>query len=153
SKTLRETVLYLTGLSQRELYGQSHRVKDDITMQDLSARTGHVISREHQVVQDQLARNRVQLVHGAAALVDEHTVVVDKKTGEALITAEKIVIATGTRPARPESIAFSDPRVIDSDGILCLQRVPSSFVVVGAGVIGIEYASVFAALGCKVTVV
>jgi NAD(P) transhydrogenase len=103
SKTLRETVLYLTGLAQRELYGQSHRVKTDITIDDLMART--------------------------------------------------IVIATGTKPARPANIAFEAGKVIDSDGILKLQHIPASLVVVGAGVIGIEYASIFAALGSKVTVV
>jgi NAD(P) transhydrogenase len=153
SKTLRETVLYLTGLSQRELYGQSYRVKSDIGMEDLSGRTAHVIGRELEVVQDQLARNRVKLIHGRAHFVDAHTVAVDQPTGEIRLTAKKIVIATGTRPARPDNVQFDDQSVLDSDGILCLQRVPSSLVVVGAGVIGIEYASIFAALGCKVTVV
>jgi NAD(P) transhydrogenase len=153
SKTLRESVLYLTGLSQRELYGQSYRVKSEITMGDLSGRTTHVADREIQVVQDQLARNKVDLLFGAARLVDTHTVAVDRKTGETRLTADKIVIATGTRPARPPNVAFDDATIIDSDGIVCLKRIPASLVVVGAGVIGIEYASIFAALGCKVTVV
>jgi NAD(P) transhydrogenase len=153
SKTLRETVLYLTGLSQREVYGQSYRVKSDITMDDLSGRTAQVVSREHQVVQDQLARNRVKLLYGPARFVDEHTLAVDHSSGELRITASHIVIATGTRPARPANVAFDGQRVVDSDGILGLDRVPASLVVVGAGVIGIEYASIFAALGCKVTVV
>ena len=153
SKTLRESVLYLTGLSQRELYGQSYRVKSEITMNDLSGRTTHVADREIQVVQDQLARNKVDLLFGTARLADAHTVAVDRKTGETRLTAEKIVIATGTRPARPQNVAFDDATVIDSDGIVCLKRIPASLVVVGAGVIGIEYASIFAALGCKVTVV
>jgi NAD(P) transhydrogenase len=153
SKTLRETVLYLTGLSQRELYGQSYRVKDEITMDDLSGRTAHVVSRELQVVQDQLARNRVKLLHGGGRFLDEHTLALARETGETRLTAEKIVVATGTRPARPTNVAFDDARVMDSDGILCLKRIPTSLVVVGAGVIGIEYASIFAALGCKVTVV
>jgi NAD(P) transhydrogenase len=153
SKTLRETVLYLTGLSQREVYGQSYRVKSDITMQDLSSRTAQVMSREHQVVEDQLARNRVKLVYGPARFVDEHTLAVDHQSGEMKLTAEHIVIATGTRPARPANVAFDGERVLDSDGILHLQSVPASLVVVGAGVIGIEYASIFAALGSRVTVV
>jgi NAD(P) transhydrogenase len=154
SKTLRETVLYLTGLSQRELYGQSYRVKNEITIQDLLARTEHVVSRELQVVQDQLARNRVKLLYGTASFFDAHTLVVERASGEEMkVTADKIVIATGTRPAHPENVAFDGVRVIDSDGILCLDRIPTSLVVVGAGVIGIEYASIFAALGCKVTVV
>jgi NAD(P) transhydrogenase len=153
SKTLRETVLYLTGLSQRQLYGQSYRVKSEITMEDLSGRTEHVVSREHEVVQDQLGRNHVQLLHGAARFVDPHTVAIDGKSGVTELTADKIVIATGTRPARPSNVAFDDRSVLDSDGILCLQSIPASLVVVGAGVIGIEYASIFAALGSKVTVV
>jgi NAD(P) transhydrogenase len=153
SKTLRETVLYLTGLSQREVYGQSYRVKSDITMDDLSGRTAQVVTQEIQVVQDQLARNRVKLLYGPARFVDEHTLAIDHKTGELKVTAGHIIIATGTRPARPANVAFDDQRVVDSDGILRLDRVPASLVVVGAGVIGIEYASIFAALGCKVTVV
>jgi NAD(P) transhydrogenase len=153
SKTLRETVLYLTGLSQRELYGQSYRVKAEITMDDLTARTEHVVSRERQVVQDQLSRNRVKLMFGTGQFIDAHTIGIERSTGEMKVTAEKIVIATGTRPARPDNVAFDGKRVLDSDGILCLDRIPTSLVVVGAGVIGIEYASIFAALGCKVTVV
>jgi NAD(P) transhydrogenase len=153
SKTLRETVLYLTGLSQRELYGQSYRVKDDIGMEDLSGRTSHVVGRELEVLQDQLARNRVKLIHGRAHFIDAHTVAVDQPTGEIRLSAKKVVIATGTRPARPSNVSFDDQSVLDSDGILCLKSVPGSLVVVGAGVIGIEYASIFAALGCKVTVV
>ncbi|HEX4446594.1 MAG TPA: FAD-dependent oxidoreductase, partial [Polyangiaceae bacterium] len=150
SKTLRETVLYLTGLSQREVYGQSYRVKSDITMDDLSGRTAQVVAREIQVVQDQLARNRVKLLFGMARFVDEHTVAVAHKGAEMEVSAAHIVIATGTRPARPPKVAFDAQRVMDSDGILGLKQVPSSLVVVGAGVIGIEYASIFAALGCKV---
>ncbi|HEX4339943.1 MAG TPA: Si-specific NAD(P)(+) transhydrogenase [Polyangiaceae bacterium] len=153
SKTLRETVLYLTGLSQRQLYGQSYRVKSEITMEDLSGRTEHVVSREHEVVQDQLGRNHVALLHGAARFVDDHTVAIDGKAGITQLTADKIIIATGTKPARPSNVAFDDRSVLDSDGILCMQSIPASLVVVGAGVIGIEYASIFAALGSKVTVV
>jgi NAD(P) transhydrogenase len=153
SKTLREAVLYLTGLSQRELYGQSYRLKSEIAMEDLWRRTEHVVSREIQVVQDQLARNRVRLLHGSARFVDAHSLSITGKDGETKVSAEKIVIATGTRPARPENVAFDDNRVIDSDGILLLERIPASLVVVGAGVIGLEYASMFAALGSKVTVV
>ena len=153
SKSMRETVLYLTGLSQRELYGSSYRVKSEITVADLLSRTAHVVRREVQVVQDQLARNRVQLLQGMASFVDEHTVNVEGKNGQANVTAGNIVIATGTRPARPKNVAFDGKRIMDSDGILALEKIPASLVVVGAGVIGIEYASIFAALGTKVTVV
>jgi len=154
SKTLREAVLYLTGMNQRELYGQSYRVKDEITFSDLSARTAHVIAREIDVIRNQLARNHVTLVVGTAQFVDPHTVVVVDNAGhQQELGAEKIVIAVGTRPARPDTVDFDGATIVDSDQILGLDKVPSSMVVVGAGVIGIEYASMFAALGTKVTVV
>ena len=155
SKTLREAVIYLTGMSMRELYGASYRVKQDITVQDLLARTQHVIGREIEVVRAQLFRNHVELVAGSARFVDPHTVAVDgvDRGERALISADKVVIASGTKPARPEAVAFDGVRVLDSDGILELDKVPDSMVVVGAGVIGIEYASMFAALGTRVTVV
>ena len=154
SKTLREAVLYLTGLNQREMYGQSYRLKDDITVADLAARTQHVIGREIDVIRSQLARNRVALLAGTGRFADPHTVAIADEHGpETKVTAERIVIATGTRPARPDSVDFDDKTIIDSDGIAHLEHVPRSMVVVGAGVIGIEYASMFAALGTKVTVV
>jgi NAD(P) transhydrogenase len=154
SKTLREAVLYLTGLSQREMYGQSYRVKDEITIADLAARTQHVVGRETEVVRSQLARNRIPILTGTGRFIDPHVVEVDDGRGRIQrASADKIVIATGTRPARPASVAFDDRAIIDSDGIVHLERVPRSMVVAGAGVIGIEYASMFAALGTKVTVV
>ena len=153
SKTLREAVLYLTGLSMRELYGQSYRVKNEITVQDLLARTQHVIGREIEVVRSQLFRNHVDLVIGSARFVDPHAVEVDGAGERRRIAAEVVVIATGSRPARPAHVEFDDGRVVDSDGILSLERVPDTMVVVGAGVIGMEYASMFAALGTRVTVV
>ncbi|MFK3979363.1 Si-specific NAD(P)(+) transhydrogenase [Micromonospora sp. NPDC050397] len=154
SKTLREAVLYLTGLSQRETYGQSYRLKDDITVADLAARTQHVIGREIDVIRNQLSRNRIRLIGGTGRFTDPHTIAVTDHNGrESAVTAEKVVIAVGTRPARPAGVAFDERTVVDSDGILNLEQVPNSMVVVGAGVIGIEYASMFAALGTKVTVV
>jgi len=154
SKTLREAVLYLTGLDQREMYGQSYRVKEDITVADLAARTQHVVGREIDVVRSQLSRNRVAILTGTGYFVDPHTIEVDDGQGRIhRATADKLVIATGTRPARPATVDFDDRTVIDSDGIVHLERVPRSMVVAGAGVIGIEYASMFAALGTKVTVV
>jgi NAD(P) transhydrogenase len=154
SKTLREAVLYLTGVDQREMYGQSYRVKDEITIADLTARTQHVVGREIDVVRSQLSRNRVTVLGGTASFVDPHTIAVtDSNDRSRQITAKNIVIATGTRPARPASVEFDERRVIDSDGVLHLESVPRSMIVAGAGVIGIEYASMFAALGTKVTVV
>ncbi|MEV7322367.1 Si-specific NAD(P)(+) transhydrogenase [Streptomyces sp. NPDC093970] len=154
SKTLREAVLYLTGLTQRDLYGQSYRLKEDITVADLTARTQHVVSREVDVIRNQLSRNHVTLCSGTGRFVDPHTVALREPNGdERLLTAEHIVIATGTRPARPDSVEFDGRTIMDSDNVLSLERVPRSMVIVGAGVIGMEYASMFAALGSKVTVV
>jgi NAD(P) transhydrogenase len=154
SKTLREAIMYLTGLSQRTLYGQSYRVKEEISVDDLFWRTQTVIGREIDVIRNQLARNHVAIATGRARFVDPHTVAIVSETGdERRVTASQIVVATGTRPARPASVAFDDRTIIDSDGILSIEKIPQAMVVVGAGVIGIEYASMFAALGTKVTVV
>jgi NAD(P) transhydrogenase len=154
SKTLREAVLYLTGMSERGIYGQSYRVKDEISSQDVFHRTQHVVQREIDVVRAQLARNRVALLHGHARFLDPHTLCVQAASGEERrVSAARIVIAVGTRPARPRTVAFDGHRVLSSDDLLNLDWLPSSLVVVGAGVIGIEYASMFAALGCRVTVV
>jgi NAD(P) transhydrogenase len=155
SKTLREAVLYLTGMSQRELYGASYRVKEKITPADLLARTQHVIGKEIDVVRNQLMRNRIELYTGHGRFVDAHTIQVeDPVRGDQItLTARYVVIATGTKPARPPGVEFDEERVLDSDGILDLKSLPASMVVVGAGVIGIEYASMFAALGTKVTVI
>ena len=152
SKTLREAIVYLTGLSQRATYGQSYRVKEEITVEDLWLRTKRVIDREVDVVRDQLLRNHVQIVHGSAHFLDSHTVLVSGDE-ERRLSADRVVIATGTRPAHPPEVEFDHRTILDSDGLLHLDRIPHSVVVVGAGVIGIEYASMFAALGAKVTVV
>jgi len=155
SKTLREAVVYLTGMSQRELYGASYRVKEKITPADLLARTQHVIGKEIEVVRSQLMRNRVELYTGHGRFVDEHTVAVEdpNRAEQITVRGRHFVLATGTKPARPAGVEFDEDRVLDSDGILDLKAIPTSMVVVGAGVIGIEYASMFAALGTKVTVV
>jgi NAD(P) transhydrogenase len=154
SKTLREAVLYLTGLDQREMYGQSYRVKDDITIADLAARTRHVVGKENDVVRSQLSRNRVEILSGTAHFAGPNDIEVTDGDGRVrAVSAGNIVIATGTKPARPPSVDFDERTVMDSDGIINLERVPRSMVVAGAGVIGIEYASMFAALGTKVTVV
>ena len=154
SKTLREAVIYLTGMNQRGIYGQSYRVKSEITAHDLFWRMTHVIGREVDVVRNQLGRNHVQVVSGAGRFLDPHTIGVLGEDGEERrLTASRILIAVGTRPARPSSVEFDGRTILDSDDILNLDYVPASLLVVGAGVIGIEYASMFAALGTRVTVV
>jgi NAD(P) transhydrogenase len=152
SKTLREAIVYLTGLSERATYGQSYRVKEEITIEDLRLKIGQVVEREVDVVRNQLMRNRVRLFEGTASFVDPHTIAVSGRP-ERHVTAENVVIATGTAPARPSAVEFDGQAILDSDTLLELDWLPRSAVVVGAGVIGIEYASMFAALGGKVTVV
>ncbi len=152
SKTLREAVLYLTGMTQRDMYGASYRLKEDILIADLTARTQHVIGREVEVVRSQLIRNHIHLLAGTATFLDPHTMAVEGHD-HLVVSADKIVLAPGTRPARPPNVEFNEQHVVDSDGILALDSIPSSMLVVGAGVIGIEYASMFAALGTRVTVV
>jgi NAD(P) transhydrogenase len=155
SKTLREAVLYLTGMQLRDLYGASYRVKEEITISDLLARLQHVVGRETEVIRSQLMRNHIELVPGTASFLDPHTLTVDIEGVGALrtLTANYMVIATGTVPAHPPHVDFDSLRVLDSDQILTLDTVPGSLVVVGAGVIGVEYASMFAALGTRVTLV
>ncbi|MDQ3783550.1 MAG: Si-specific NAD(P)(+) transhydrogenase [Actinomycetota bacterium] len=154
SKTLRESIVYLTGMNQRALYGRSYRPTDELTMDDLLGRAHRVVGAEIDVIRDQLRRNQVELLTGSARFADPHNLIVrDERGGEQQISGDKIVIAVGTCPARPESVAFDERTILDSDGILVLDQIPGSMVVVGAGVVGIEYASMFAALGTKVTVV
>ncbi|TPG34915.1 Si-specific NAD(P)(+) transhydrogenase [Mycolicibacterium hodleri] len=155
SKTLREAVLHLTGMNQREMYGASYRVKEKITPADLHQRTSHVVNREVETIRDQLMRNKIDLFVGLGSFVDANTVRVEGpvEAEHRTLTGEYIVIATGTSPRRPDGVDFDRERVLDSDEILHLDFIPTSMVVVGAGVIGIEYASIFAALGSKVTVV
>ncbi len=154
SKTLRESVLYLTGLSQHEFYGQGYRLKDNITFEDLTSRTTHVVGREVDVIRSQLSRNRVALLQGSARFNGPHEIAIEgDDDNETHVTGEKVIIAVGTRPARPPSVDFDGRTIVDSDQVLDLDRIPATMVVVGGGVIGIEYASMFAALGTKVTVV
>src|SRR5215217_1312201 len=151
SKTLRQAVL--SQLAQRPLdVLDPTRVEESErqAVRELLDRTARVVSAETAVVREQFRRNHVGLLPGDAVFEDDHTV----RVGDERVRAERIVIAVGTRPARPDSVAFDDRTIIDSDGLLKLERrVPRTMTVVGAGVIGVEYASMFGALGTKVTVV
>jgi NAD(P) transhydrogenase len=154
SKTLREAIVYLTGHSQRSVYGQSYRLKSELTMADLLWRAQTVVESEVDVIEDQLRRNHVELVCGVATLVSPTEVAVLELDGvERRLESGAIVIAVGTTPSHPSDVGFDGRFVLDSDQILDLEKIPASMVVVGAGVIGIEYASMFAALRTKVTVV
>jgi NAD(P) transhydrogenase len=152
SKTFREAVLYLSGIAQRAYYGTSYTVKENITMDDLLLRCQQVITREIDVIRAQMKRNGIALFGGSAAFTGPHALTVAGFAGTVEVEAEKIVIAVGTRPA-PPPVPVDGETVIDSDGILSLKRLPKSLIVVGAGVIGVEYASMFAALGIEVTII
>ena len=145
SKTLREAVLDLSGYREREFYGASYRVKQDITMQDLLLRTNKVIQHEIDVTRHQLMRNGVELIGASAAFCGPDTVRLDFVDGSTSRTlrARKIVIATGTEVTRDPHIPFDNQRIFTSDDVLYLDRLPKSLVVVGAGVIGCEYASMW----------
>lgn len=155
SKTLREAVMFLSGYRQRDVYGASFKVKENITMEDLFYRTDHVIRHEVDVTKHQLMRNRVELVEAEASFVDPHTVRLEYVDGSGTrdVTAENIIIAVGTRATRPEHIPIDGQRIFTGDQVLTLNELPRSITIVGAGVIGAEYASIFAALGVRVTVV
>lgn len=154
SKTLREAVLYLTGYRERGIYGASYTVKQNITMSDLLLRTNFVMSHEIDVTRSQLMRNRVEVISGEAAFIDAHTIRLRYISGGYRdVTAATIVIAVGTTATQEPHIPFDGQRIFISDDILHLDQLPRSLAVVGAGVIGLEYASIFAALGVKVTLI
>lgn len=155
SKTLREAALYLTGYRERAVYGESYTVKQDIRIEDLLQRTGHVMENESDVWHHQLLRNRVELLTAEASFVDPHTVRLSFPSGGGHrdVTAANILIATGTSATKVGTIPFDRRRVLLSDDILNMDELPRTLTVVGAGVIGLEYASVFATLGVRVTLV
>ncbi|HSF70616.1 MAG TPA: Si-specific NAD(P)(+) transhydrogenase [Nitrospira sp.] len=153
SKSLREAVLYLSGFRQRTIYGAEYRLKKTITIEDLAFRANHVIKNEIQIVHNQMARNRVDMFSGTASFLDPNRLRIQQRTGSIDHSADFIVIAVGTEPARPLDIPFDDVSIIDTDGLLTLKRIPDSIVIVGGGVIGTEYASILAAMGIPVTLI
>ena len=153
SKSLREAVLYLSGFHQRNLYGASYRVKQDITMEDLTFRSNHVIKQEIEIIQNQMARNNVEMFFGVAGFLDPHRLRIKGLDAQVEHTADFIVIACGSIPARPAHIPFDDHTVIDADGILTLKQLPKSITIIGGGVIGTEYASILATMGIHVTLI
>ena len=153
SKTIREAILHLTGYRHRDVYEETYRRKREITMDDLRLMIRNVNQTEWQVLQDQFARNRVTVVCGEAAFLDPHRVEVVGGGEIQVLEGRHILLAPGTRPARPDHIPFNGETIFDSDEVLSLARVPRSMIVVGGGVIGLEYAIMFATLGVQVTVI
>src|ERR1700722_3181244 len=151
SKTFREAILYLSGLRQRTFYGRGYALKEAISMSDLVFRSDAVMAREIEVIKSQLRRNRVVVYEGNARFLDPHTIEVTNDEGYTLLRGDNFVIACGTRPAHSDDIPIDGKRIFDSDQVHELDELPRELIVVGAGIIGLEYASMFAALGVKVT--
>ncbi len=154
SKTLRETAVYLSRLRRRSIYGVRAQLKDGIGVGDLMYRKRIVIQNESRLTRNRLSRNEVELIEGVASFDDAHSLLVQSSENRPLrVTAERFVIATGSHPVRPPEVPFDGSVVLDSDTILQLDRIPRSLIVVGGGVIGSEYAAMFAALGVAVTII
>ncbi len=154
SKTLRETALNLTGWRERGFYGRSYRVKQEINAEDLRRRLLITLDHEVEVLEHQFARNRVTQMRGMARFVDRNTLEVEKADGEIIrVSASSILLAVGTKPYKPAHIPFDGVSILDSDELLEIKELPRSMIVIGAGVIGIEYATIFSALDTAVTVV
>jgi NAD(P) transhydrogenase len=153
SKTLREAILYLTGFQQRSFYGRDYSVKDAVSVADLAFRVQTVMAREAEVVRAQLKRNGVALLDGTARFVDPHTLEIETPDGAQRVQGAYVLIACGTRPARDPGIPFDGDRILDTDELGQARRLPRELIVVGAGVIGLEYASMFAALGTRITLI
>lgn len=154
SKTLRETALYFSGLRQRGLYGIDYSLRDGLTVADFMHRERVVVEAQRALIQRNLDRHGIDLVRGTATVAGPQRVrVTDPEGGRRELSARVILVATGSSPYHPPGIPFGHPRIHDSDTILQLDHLPQAMVVVGGGVIGIEYASIFTALGVQVTLV
>jgi NAD(P) transhydrogenase len=153
SKTIREAVLHLSGYLYQNIYGVNYRVKERITMSDLSFRATHVIKTEIDVIHAQLSRNGIEVITGIASFVDAHHVLVKSSKGVSDYEADYIIIATGTKPAESPLVPFNQRTIINSDQILSMPEIPKTMLVVGGGVIGVEYTCMFATLGVRVTLI
>lgn len=153
SKTMREAVLHLSGYNYQALYGLNYRVKDKITMEDLAFRVQHVIKTETDVAEAQLTRNGIDLIYGVASFLDPRTVQVESGNGVSEHTADTLILATGTKPATSANVPLNNRNIINSDQVLLIPELPRTLIVVGGGVIGVEYACMFAVLGVRVILV
>ena len=153
SKTIREAVLHLSGYLNQNVYGVNYRVKERVTMADLAFRVQHVIKTEIDVIAAQLSRNNIEMLSGIASFIDPHTINVESSRGSTQYGAEFIVIGTGTKPAVSAKVPLNGRNIINSDQILLMPETPKTLIVVGGGVIGVEYACMFATLGVRVILV
>ncbi|MCU1329474.1 MAG: pyridine nucleotide-disulfide oxidoreductase dimerization region [Bryobacterales bacterium] len=153
SKTMREAVLHLSGYQYQSIYGINYRVKDRISMADLMFRIQQVIKTEVDVTRAQLARNNVEMINGQASFIDPTHVAVESSRGRVEIEAPFVIIGTGTKPAVSPTVPINGRTIINSDQILTLEEVPKTLIVVGGGVIGVEYTCMFATLGVRVILI
>ena len=153
SKTLREAALYYSGLQQRGLYGIDYSLKENMSVADFMHREKTVVENERHIIQNNIERHGIKLIRGEATFKDPHTLHVSSPDGETEISGDFILIATGSSPYHPPDIPFDGQLIFDSDTILHMDRIPKTMAVVGGGVIGTEYASIFAALGVQVMLV
>ena len=154
SKTLRETVLNLSGWRERSFYGRGYRAKEEISAEDLKARLHMTLDHEVDALEHQFNRNHVDTLMGRAVFTGPNSIKVTSDAGKVMnLTADKFLISTGTVTYRPDTIPFNGSTIVDSDEFLELARIPRSLIVVGAGVIGVEYASMFNALDVTVTLI
>jgi NAD(P) transhydrogenase len=153
SKTMREAVLHLSGFYDQSFYGANYHPKDQITMSDLNFRVQRVIENEVSVIGDQLKRNGVDVFHGLAKFTGPHQIRVENNNGFSELEGEFVIIATGTKPAANPKVPINGRNIINSDQILAMPQVPRTLIVVGGGVIGVEYACMFATLGVRVIIV
>ncbi len=153
SKSMREAVMHLSGYQYQSIYGMNYRVKERITIADLSFRVQHVIKTEIDVTQAQLSRNEVEMLTGGGSFLDPHRIRVTNSRGQSEYEADFIVIATGTSPAASSTVALNGTTIINSDQVFNMPAIPKTLIVVGGGVIGVEYASMFSALGSRVILI
>jgi NAD(P) transhydrogenase len=155
SKTLREAVLDLTGFRQRSFYGRDWVARKDISINDLNFRLEHVRKMEHELIAHQLRENGVQIIKGHGRFDDSHRITVTDIDGSTthVITAKHALIATGSAPRNPFGVPFDKTTILDSTSLLEIDSLPDSMLVLGSGIIGCEYASIFAGLGVPVTVI
>src|SRR5579863_8801557 len=153
SKTMREAVIHFSGFHYQAIYGMNYRVKEKVSMADLSFRVQHVIRTEIDVTQSQLSRNNVEMLTGQASFVDSTHVDVENSRGKSRVEAPFIIIAVGTKPAASPKIPTNGRTILDSDQILAMPDMPRTLIVVGGGVIGVEYTCMFATLGVRVILV
>jgi NAD(P) transhydrogenase len=153
SKTMREAVMHLSGYSYQNIYGVNYRVKEKISMTDLAFRVQHVIKTEIDVTVAQLSRNNIEVLFGVASFIDPHTIRVSNTHASADYRAETVIIGTGTKPAVSEKVPINGRNIINSDQITQMTDIPKTLIVVGGGVIGVEYTCMFATLGVRVILV